>query len=81
MAEQTADELKAALRAIIAEVAEVDDVPDEQPLDELGVDSMMAIEIIADVERTYHLSIPEEELHELTSLSRIFERVRDALAA
>ncbi len=51
-------ELKQKLRAIVAEVAELDDVPDATPFKDLGIDSMMAIEIIADVERTYKIRDP-----------------------
>lgn len=56
--------LKDTLRGIIAEVSEIDEVPDETPFADLGIDSMMALEIVAEVERTYQLSIPEDELKE-----------------
>ncbi len=75
------DDLKEKLREIVAEVAEIDEVPDETPFKDLGIDSMMAIEIVADVERTYKLSIPEEELQELTHLNAVYEKVREKLAA
>jgi acyl carrier protein len=72
--------LKDKLRAIIAEVSEVEDIPDETPFAELGIDSMMALEIVAELERTYQLSIPEEELKGLTNFTRVFELVRGKLA-
>ncbi len=75
------NELKENLRAIVAEVAEIDDVPDEVLFKDLGIDSMMAIEIVADVERTYHLSIPEDELQDLTNLNAVYEKVRGKLSA
>ena len=75
-----ADDLKEKLRAIISEVTEVDDIPDEKPFKELGIDSMMAIEIVAEVERTYKLTIPENELQDLTSFQRVYEKVRAKLA-
>jgi acyl carrier protein len=74
------EELREKLREIIAEVTEVDEIPDETPFKELGIDSMMAIEIVAEVERTYKLSIPEEELQDLTCFNRVYEKVRDKLA-
>lgn len=74
-------ELKEKLREIIAEVSEIDEIPDETPFSELGIDSMMAIEIVAEVERTYKLSIPEEELAGLTNFTRVFETVQAKLAA
>lgn len=75
------NELKERLREIVAEVAEIDDVPDEVAFKDLGIDSMMAIEIVADVERTYQLSIPEDELQDLTNLNAVYEKVRGKLSA
>ena len=72
--------LRDKLREIVSEVSEVDEVPDDTPFEELGIDSMMAIEIVAEVERTYKLSIPEEELAEMTNLTRVYELVRAKLA-
>lgn len=74
-------DLKEKLREIISEVSEVDVIPDETPFKELGIDSMMAIEIVAEVERTYKLSIPEDELKKMTHFSAVYELVREKLAA
>ncbi|MFK7992121.1 MAG: acyl carrier protein [Sandaracinaceae bacterium] len=73
--------LKDKLREIIAEVSEVDEVPDDTPFEDLGIDSMMAIEIVAEVERTYKLSIPEDELQQMTNFTRVYELVRTKLPA
>ena len=61
------DTLKDELRQIIAEVTEVDDIPEDTPFADLGIDSMMAIEIVADVEKNYDVTISEDELAELTN--------------
>ncbi|MCS6800064.1 MAG: acyl carrier protein [Myxococcota bacterium] len=74
------EDLKERLRAIISEVTEVAEIPDTTPFKDLGIDSMMAIEIVAEVERTFKVSIPEEELRELTDFSRVYEKVREKLA-
>lgn len=74
-------ELREKLRAIIVEVSEVDEIPDATPFKELGIDSMMAIEIVAEVERTYKLSIPEDELQKMTCFNAVYDLVRDKLAA
>ena len=74
------ENLKEKLREIIAEVAEVDEIPDDTPFRDLGIDSMMAIEIVAEVERTYKLSIPEEELQDLTDFTKVYEKVQTKLA-
>ena len=50
-------DLTEKLRAVVAEVAELDEVPDGTPFKDLGIDSMMAIEIISDVERAFKTSI------------------------
>ncbi|MFW5924945.1 MAG: acyl carrier protein [Myxococcota bacterium] len=76
-----ADDLKEKLRSIIAEVAEIDDVPDDVPFRDLGIDSMMAIEIVAEVEREYKLSIPEDELEELRDLNAVLAKVQQKLSA
>jgi acyl carrier protein len=65
-------ELKEKLRAIVAEVSELDRIPDETPFAELGIDSMMALEIVAEVERTYKVSVPEEELKGLTNFESVY---------
>jgi acyl carrier protein len=73
-------ELKEKLRSIISEISEIDDIPDNTPFRELGIDSVMAIEIVAEVERTYKLTIPEEELRKLTHLNAVYDLVREKLA-
>ena len=73
-------DLKEKLRSIIAEVSEVDEIPDETPFKDLGIDSMMAIEIVAEVERTYKLSIPEEDLRKMTHFTAVYDLVKDKLA-
>jgi acyl carrier protein len=65
--------LKEKLRAIVAEVSEIDVIPDEAPFSELGIDSMMALEVVAEVERQYKLSVPEEELKSLTNFQAVYE--------
>ncbi|MEO0324943.1 MAG: acyl carrier protein [Myxococcota bacterium] len=73
-------EAREKLRAIIAEVAELDEVPDGTSFQDLGIDSMMAIEIVADVEKEFGLEIPEDELQELTDLDAVFAKVKATLA-
>lgn len=64
-------ELREKLRAVVAEVAEIDDVPDDVSFKELGIDSMMAIEIIAEIERTYKIKVPEQELEQVRDLNSV----------
>ncbi len=74
------DNLKEKLREIIAEVAELDEVPDGASFESLGIDSMMAIEIVADVEREFKISIPEDELGDLKDLDAVLAKVQAKLA-
>jgi acyl carrier protein len=54
--------LKEELRALISEIAEVDSVPDDAHFKDLGIDSMMGVEIVAAVERKYQIKIDDDEL-------------------
>ena len=71
--------LKDELRQIIAEVTEVEDIPEDTPFGDLGIDSMMAIEIVADVEKNYDITIAEDELAELTNLKAVYDKVQQKL--
>jgi len=74
------DDLREKLRAIVAEVAEVDEVPDSTPFKDLGIDSMMAIEIVADIERAYKIKVPETELEQITDLDSVVRLVQSKLS-
>ena len=73
------DQLKDELRRIITEVTEVEDIPEDTPFADLGIDSMMAIEIVADVEKEYEITIGEDELNELVNLRAVYDKVREKL--
>ena len=74
------DSLKEELRQIVSDIAEIDEVPDAVPFKDLGIDSMMAIEIVSDVERRYKLSIPEDELKDIVDLNSVYAKVSSKLA-
>jgi acyl carrier protein len=73
------DTLKEELRQIIIEVTEVEEIPEDTPFTDLGIDSMMAIEIVADVEKNYDVVIEEEELAELIHLNAVYDKVKEKL--
>ncbi len=75
------ENLRERLREIVAEVAEIDDVPDDTPFKDLGVDSMMAIEIIAEIERIYSLKVPEEEIEQVVDLNSMVALIEQKLEA
>ncbi|MBU1727482.1 MAG: acyl carrier protein [Candidatus Omnitrophica bacterium] len=60
------------IRGLIAEIIEKEPseiTPEAKFFEELGVDSMMALEILTAVEKKYKIVIPEEKLTQLTTLS------------
>ncbi|MCC7541450.1 MAG: acyl carrier protein [Deltaproteobacteria bacterium] len=73
--------LKDDLRKLIAEITEIDDIPDGASFKDLGVDSMMALEIVSAIEREYKIRIEESELPSLTNLEQSFALVASKLAA
>lgn len=57
--------------------------PNEIPLDahliqDVGADSMMALEILAAMEKKYKIVIPEDKLKEMTTVNKIIELVESA---
>jgi acyl carrier protein len=73
------DTLKVELRQVITEITEVEDIPEDTSFADLGIDSMMAIEIVADVEKKYDIEIAEDELGELINLNAVYEKVKQKL--
>jgi acyl carrier protein len=46
----------------VAEIAEKDEIPDGATFKDLGIDSMMGVEIVAAVERQYQIKIEDDEI-------------------
>jgi acyl carrier protein len=69
------DSLKEQLRALVAEIAEKEEVPDGATFKELGIDSMMGVEIVAAVERQYQIKIDDDELTEFKDLGAAYALV------
>ncbi|MGZ4408368.1 MAG: acyl carrier protein [Gaiellaceae bacterium] len=70
------------LRAIVAEVAEIDPATLDSggTLAEAGVDSLMAMEIAVDVERLYGLTFTVEELKRITTFGNLVALTEARLA-
>ena len=77
----SSDNLKEEIRGLISEISEVDEIPDDTHFKELGIDSMMGVEIVAAIERQYKIKIDDAELQQVTTLSKSYELVRSKLAA
>ena len=73
--------LKEELRALVAEIAEKDEIVDGATFKELGIDSMMGVEIVAAVERQYQIKIDDDELAGFKDLESAYALVVKKLAA
>jgi len=73
------ENLKEELRTLISEISEVDDIPDDAPFKDLGIDSMMGVEIVAAIERQYKIKVDDTELQEITTLTKSYELVSGKL--
>ncbi|MDQ0795502.1 acyl carrier protein [Streptomyces sp. B1I3] len=66
------------LRTLLAETidAEVSQVGDDTDfVEELGVDSLMALEVVVVLERTYGIKFDEQEMRTVTTLSSAHDEV------
>ena len=73
------DTLKTELREMICEIAEIDAVPDDTHFKDLGIDSMMGVEIVAAIERKYQIKIDDSELQEVSTLTKSCDLVSSKL--
>jgi len=75
--------LEGELREMIRQIIEVE--PDKITRDAdfiqtLGMDSMMALEILAAMEKKYKIRIPEEKLPQLKNLSEVIRVAKEHMA-
>lgn len=71
--------LEKDIRALIAEIIEMDSAqidPNANLVEDLGMDSMMALEILAAMEKKYRIKISEEDLPKITTVNRAVELAR-----
>jgi acyl carrier protein len=73
--------LREQLRTLVAEIAEKTEVPDGATFKDLGIDSMMGVEIVAAVERQYQIKIDDAELASFKDLDSAFAIVAKKLEA
>lgn len=75
MAKKDFESIKQEVRKIVVEVSELpeDQIKDDARFaEDLGVDSMMALEIIASIEKKLKIVIPEEEISTIRSLQNVY---------
>ena len=75
MAKKSFDEIKKEVKKLVSEITEI---PEEELKEEarftedLSVDSMMALEIVASVEKKYKVVIPEDKIPTIRSLNNVY---------
>jgi acyl carrier protein len=71
------------IRQIVAEVVEVDPkevTPDARFVEDLGMDSTMAIEILAAVEEKYRIAIPDNAIKKIATLNQAVALAKEYIA-
>ena len=64
--------LEQEVKALIADILEMEPSqidPDAHLVEDLGMDSMMALEILATMEKKFKIKIPEEDLPKITTVN------------
>jgi acyl carrier protein len=71
------EKVKSDTVTIIAELAEIpeEEIKEDANLQNLGVDSLMALQIVARMEKKYQVEIPEEEIGKIRTLRDILDMV------
>ena len=72
--------MKKEVKKLISEIAEIsqDQIKDDARfVEDLGIDSMMALEIIASIEKKYKIVIPEDKIPTINSLNAIYSLIEE----
>ena len=78
------ENLEKDITAIVAEVTELEEIEiwekrDADFFKDLEIDSLLALEILALIEKKFKVQIPEEKLVDITSLNATIEMTRSTL--
>jgi acyl carrier protein len=69
-------ELHDQLKALVAEIIEIEEFGDDEDfVTQLGVDSMLALEIVARIEKRYRIRVPEESFAQMQTLRAVVQVV------
>lgn len=80
------EEIKDTIRELITEIAEDMDVDEESITDnagfveDMGLDSMALLEVLATMEKKFGISIPESEFPNITSINKCTDTVQKHLS-
>ncbi len=76
------EEIKREVKELVSEISEIpeEDIKEDAKFaEDLGVDSMVALEIVASVEKKYRVVIPEEKIPTLRSLQDVYQLLEELL--
>ena len=82
MANLAKEHIEKDLRAMVAEILEIEasTIDGEAGfVKDLGMDSMMALEILAGIEKKYRIVVPEDSLPKFTTLNATVDIVQDIM--
>jgi acyl carrier protein len=72
--------LRQELKQLIADVIETDEFNDTDSfVEQLGVDSVMVLEMVARIEKRYRIRIPEESFSQLQNLNAVVQIAAEIL--
>ena len=74
------EEAKKEIKKMVSDIAEIpeEEIKDEAKFaEDLGVDSMMALEIVASIEKKYKVVIPEEKIPTISSLENVYQLLEE----
>jgi acyl carrier protein len=75
----TPDEIRQHVKEMVADIADVSlsEVGDTTDFgDQLGLDSLRAMELMVSVDRKYHIKIPEQEFTEIKNVNQAVAAVQ-----
>ncbi|MBW7476947.1 acyl carrier protein [Paenibacillus oenotherae] len=76
----TEQQVKEELKGIIAAIIEIDEFNDsDEFVNDLGIDSMLSLEMVVRIEKAFKISIPEEYLTEFVTLNDVARVVNQIL--
>ncbi len=68
--------VKAEIKKLVSDISEIpqDQIKEDARFaEDLGIDSMMALEIVASIEKKYKIVIPEEKIPTIRSLNNVYQ--------
>lgn len=75
--------LKKEITIIVGEILEMNETeiaPEANFMDDLGLDSLRALEILAAIENKFNIIIQPELLQDMTSINKVYEITKGCIA-